>query len=445
MDTRRVVVPGHVGASGRMNRLDLPAVSPWKRCLDRAIVVLMVGVGVLGAVALVMYLTERGSDPGDQSGGGNARKAIGQQHDASEQQPDAVPAPDPGEAAERERTEEPQGRETVTPFQDIDTRTLPALLAERGHVPSASFKAFVAEIEVLRGGIVRYRAFDYRGSSRDRYGDPGDRSWWPASNVKLYAAVAALERLNALGFSNRASVTFRYDKKEVTNSVRWLVRQAITPSNNVAFDRLVEIVGMDDLNQKFFTARNGFFSTVLQRGYSGRVKDPETTRGSLRESPPLVITEGSKSMEIPARVSQRRYDCPDHGNCTTLLELAETMRRVMLHEYLPPRERFNLTKSDLRLLREALAADRERGQEVVVALQQSFTERGIQVKLYHKPGFAADWFSDVVFVECSGRNRHFIVAMANYPGRNSLDEAARLVGEILAEAKLTSREQGRRR
>lgn len=314
----------------------------------------------------------------------------------------------------------------------IDTATLATLFTSHGYYPSAWFKSLVVRVEVLEGGRLRFDAFDYCGTSLDKYGDPGDKSWWPASTVKIYAAIAALERLNELGFSNRAFVTFYYKDQTVRTCVDYLVRQAIGPSDNTAFDMLVEIVGMDDLNQKFLTARNGFFSTVLQRGYSGRVKDPQTGYGSLRESPALLITEGSRTLNIPPRSSTMKYDCPDQGNRTTLLELAETMRRVMLHEYLLPHERFQLTDADLSLLREALAADRERGQEVVKALGRRFADYNIEVRLYHKPGFAMEWFSDVVFVHCTKGYRHFIVAIAGYPGRGSLDEPALILGDILA-------------
>jgi len=336
----------------------------------------------------------------------------------------------------------------------LDRRTLPKLLAARGFTPPRRFKALVVVVEPRFGtgaapapddpyGRLRFRAFDWRGTSQDR------TDWWPASSVKLFAATAALEAVHGLGFTPAARVTFHYDRstglplrpngrdpardEPVTLPLERIVRAAITPSDNQAFDRLVEVVGSDRLNGRFLRPRHGLRDTVLLRSYAYRVVDPATGHGSSRHSPPLTLVEGSRTRRLPERHGTGEYPC-EQGNCSSLRDLAEVMRRVMLHEELPERERFDLGPAELSLLRDALSAPRERGNGVVDGLRAAFGGR--PVRLYHKPGYALRWFSDVVFVEAADTGERWIVAMAGYPGRGALDDAARRVGALLADGPL---------
>src|SRR5690606_10002092 len=159
--------------------------------------------------------------------------------------------------------------------------------------------------------------FDYRGTSDDR------DDWWPASTIKLYAAVAALETLRARGLSPATEVTFHYAEGAVTARASELLRAAIAQSNNRAFDRLVELAGFDAAHPEFSTPRKGFVDTVSQRSYAHRLRYPDGN-GSNRHSPAITLEEGEQRVELPERPGSLEVQCADHGNCTTLRELAET-------------------------------------------------------------------------------------------------------------------------
>jgi len=314
------------------------------------------------------------------------------------------------------------GRETP-----VDTTTIPRLLSERGYVPSPTFKAYVVAIERKPDGAIVYHRFDYDGTSVDR------DNWWPASSVKLFAAVAALEYLRSMNFSSKAELTFHYEGKDVTNSVEWLVKQAITPSNNTAFDRLVEFVGLERMKAWF--VRSGIPDTVLLRAYSGRVRDVETGFGTFRDTPAVTICEGKRPCKkLKAQKGQDKpWTCPNQGNCSTLQDLTEVLRRVMLHEDLPESERFDLGKGELTLLRGALSGKRARGLGVVNGIRDGFGS--VQIQTFSKPGFAYQWFSDHVYVKCpscTGPVREWLVAMAGHGGRDVLDEGARHIGALMA-------------
>ena len=317
------------------------------------------------------------------------------------------------------------GLSSSTHAQDkVDGECLPTLLAAEGFTPPEAFKALVIVLP-KRGSQEPARAYDWHGTSADREG------WWPASSIKLFAAVAALETTHRLGFGPRTQVTFEYPEGPVQLRLDRVVKDALIPSNNLAFDRLVEIVGFDALHREFFTKKNGFSNTVFQRGYGGRIKDPVTQSGTNLNSPPITLSFGKRHKTLPERNGKPRGQCPEQGNCTSLRELAETLRRVMLHEELLEAERFDLGPDELALLRSALGTPRSRGENIVDGLRAGYgAERALT--LHHKAGFALKWMSDNLLVEEPATGDRYIVALAGYPGRESLDQASLLIGKLLA-------------
>ena len=309
----------------------------------------------------------------------------------------------------------------------LNSELLPALLKKRGYNPGPHFMGLVVAIVPNSKDSFEYYPYDYKRTSLER------DTWWPASTVKLFAAIAALEKARHLGFSSRAELTFHYDDGDVTRPLRSIVEKAITLSNNRSFDKLVEFVGFDGLNKGFFTKKNGFKQTVMLRSYTGRWRYEDTEHGSNRHSPPITIVgRNGKTLEIEARHGKGTYDCKDQGNCTTLAELSLAMRRVMMHEHLPEGERFFLGKGELALLRYSMKRDRPKGHGgVVTGLEKAFSDRAVE--FYHKGGYAYEWLSDNVFVKALDTGEKWLVALANHPGRAALDEAAEHVGHLLAE------------
>lgn len=327
----------------------------------------------------------------------------------------------------------------------VDSARLGELLRARGFTPEPTLKIAVFAVGRDPSDRVAIAIYDLAGTSDD-WAD-----WWPASAIKIYPAVAALERLHARGLPPSSAVRFDYDSGPEETTVASLVRLALGPSNNQAFDRLVELVGAHHLNTKFFTPKNGFQHTILLRSYTHRVANPaEPKEGSNRHSPAIDIRSGEKSWSLPERQDSRAYrqgrctgidrrnapraDAAFEGNCTSLLDLAQTMLRVMLHEHLPEGERFDLGPEDISLLREVLGKRRSRGMGVVDGLRAGFGARPIRT--WSKPGYALRWFSDNVFVEVEDTGEQYVVAMANFPGRDACNAAARHVGAILASGAL---------
>ena len=309
-----------------------------------------------------------------------------------------------------------------------DTDTLPRLMRERGFDPPSRFKALVLAIDfnASRSQVVGEQLFDYDGT-----GD--DTDWNPASTVKLFAAIAAMQEIRDLGFTGSATLRFDGDESFTLDA---LVQEALGPSSNIAYNYLVTFVGHDNINDGFFSGQNGFQDTALRRPYERSAWMEMGYSSSFRTSPEIVISENGRTRTLEAREGDADVDCSGSA-CTTLRDLAECMRRLMLQEQLPSAEHYGLSRHELLTIRRTLRSlGRSRGEEVVDALRESFPGDG--VNLYHKAGFSGDWYSDTVYIYDPQRypTQAWIVALAGYPGRDSLTEAAELIGELIAEGHL---------
>ena len=365
----------------------------------------------------------------------------------------------------------------------IDTTTLPHLLEKLDFTPPEKFKALVVEItleeEGERKSVAKERWFDWRGTSLQT-------DWNAASTVKLYAAVAALRAIAERQVSPDAKVSFEgiSDPGE-SQTVANLVRLAIVPSDNIAFNRLVILAGYDYVHKDFLQNLLGIRTTALNLSYASSQWVRLGGQPILHDSPTVLLKGRRHKCTVPEQEQagcRSQCDCPEgrHGkhcrtrcerrcarcpqsvtiparqgnpvsvcenplsSCTTLADLAECMRRLVLQEELENAAAQAGQEPKLRLLpdytywkiivRALKGYGRKRGNNVQRGLRYGFHPRNIST--YNKPGFANKWMSDVVYILEPHSNRRWIVAMAGWPGRSSLDKASRLIGRILSSGAL---------
>ena len=214
-------------------------------------------------------------------------------------------------------------------------------LAATGYRFPAGAGVYAAKITKEGGGLA-YE--DYQGG----VGALGT-NFWPASSIKVLAAIGALEFVGQQGFTGAATVAFG---SGAPRTIRSIYDAAVRISDNAAYDALVEIAGVDFLNKEFLTPARGFPVTVIQRSY--------TVGGNLRVQPAMTITEGSKKVVIPARNGKVDTDCPQ-GQCSNLFEMSESVRRLVLHNEIPQAERFKIASTDVIGLNSALLGAEEGG------------------------------------------------------------------------------------
>jgi hypothetical protein len=155
------------------------------------------------------------------------------------------------------------------------------------------------------------------------YRDTADRKdFWPASTVKLYVVIAAMERVRDAGFDLDVTATFEHreaDGRWVLDSsrtLRELSSEVFRRSSNEDYTLLLRLVGIDWLNTKFLTTERGFPNSALMRGYV-------RTRPWVyeREEPQrirLASPDGSHSVVIEHTWSGRSYS--EERGCTVIDE-----------------------------------------------------------------------------------------------------------------------------
>jgi hypothetical protein len=304
----------------------------------------------------------------------------------------------------------------------VDVKRLAKLMSEKGFHPPRNFKALVVEITLKGGKIHRERPFSWRTTY-------DDSDWNPGSTIKLFSAIGALELLNAKRMKPSSTATFHRRGKTRKYRVDRLVHDALGPSKNHAHNRLVEIAGYDWLNGSVLAKNRGFQHAAIHRPYERSTWPGRDT--FKKGGPKIVLRHGKRKRTLHARPAKHEYVCSGSGACATPNDLAEGMRRLMLHEQLRAGRRFRIDSRSLRTIRDALKSHRKRGNEVVDALRAS--DRRKRWVFYHKAGFAGDWMSDVVYVYQRNSQRRWIVVVAGNPGRNSVKQGARIIGQLLAE------------
>ena len=264
--------------------------------------------------------------------------------------------------------------------------------------------ALIAPLSV-RGGKLSMQYYSYRGTAFEfSMTKDGEEKYWPASTVKLAAAVMALLKLSEYGTGSQATVSFTDLEGHYENTVEKLCREAIIPSNNTAYNRLMEIAGFDEINDHYLRDVFHFPKMVLQRRYVRH--HPED---SLRDSPEIQFTDGTKSGTIPERHSsgKMRPECPRESNCTTLAELAEVIFRVVLHEELPKSRQLALAQPEIDMLRDALhKAPSCIGDGVTAAM-------GPNMIVYNKGGkVIGDDRLEVAVVSTPNKKERYLVALS---------------------------------
>ena len=287
--------------------------------------------------------------------------------------------------------------------------SLDARLADAGYtVPKKANVYAVRVVEGLEGRV--YEQYQAGGGALVT-------DFWPASSIKVLAALGALDFARSLGYTGAATVTF--DDGGPSRTLRSIYEPAIRDSSNYDYDLLVLIAGLDRLNHDFLTARNGFPATSITRSYA---------HTKFEESPAMILEEGDRRTYVPERKAERDPECKA-GNCSNLFEMTESVRRIVLNDHLPVEQRFDLDRKDLVALSDALlAADGFFNEAVAHAL-------GPGAKIWSKPGDSlGDDCLDVTMVESRAGKRYLVAASVPHSagGCQILSRLAEGVLEVLS-------------
>jgi hypothetical protein len=317
--------------------------------------------------------------------------------------------------------------------ENADTNELKRLLKTAGFKAPPDFRALIVKTTLTKNGrgIATQRVYAWDDRAFEFQG------WNPASTVKLYSAIGALERVRELGFGPDAKITFHYARGDQVFTLTDLMEAAVHWSDNLPHNRLVQLAGFDRLNGKVLK-RLGIRDSYVMRAYQLTDWLAEGHDRSLRDAPAISLREGRKKKELPASHGTGKYPC-EGAACTSLSDLAKTMCVMMLHEQLPPKRRLRLggegQSAHLKLLR--LSMDRKRkgtDDPVWDAFEAAFPAP--KYRLFRKAGYSQGWQSENLYVYAPGTRVRWLVTLAATGDRSALTGAAKAVAALLSKAGL---------
>lgn len=99
----------------------------------------------------------------------------------------------------------------------------------------------------------------------------------------------------------------------------------------------MRLAGVAWLNDQFLPS-HGYRASRIQEAYAGGE--------GVQESPEFHLAEEGREVTLPERIGADDYGCGG-SNCSTLFELVDSIRRVVLNDELPAEERFNVAPADV--------------------------------------------------------------------------------------------------
>jgi hypothetical protein len=244
------------------------------------------------------------------------------------------------------------------------------------HADQYGIQVIYTRIDRDSENVPTFRQFSWR-ADRQRYFNP-------ASLVKLPVALVAIERVRRLNIPGLTGDTpmivrrgpgceTRHRLGEPAVPLSLHIRRMLLVSDNVAYSRVFEIVGQDDLNGR-----------LRELGYDDPVICRRFCRGSWRQNRTanpvaFIARDGGIVHTLPARVSIHEWINPlalvddggasaggkggpshgaagnGHSNYLPLQSINDMLKAVMFPQSRPRAARFDLTEAELGFIRRQLA------------------------------------------------------------------------------------------
>ena len=289
----------------------------------------------------------------------------------------------------------------------VDTTSMAEYFANVGYTLPAGSAAYAVRIGE-GAGYPGYQFFDVGGGAFDM-------SFWPASTIKLLAALAALEWVYGQGFTGGAQVEW---DSGFGDQLRAIYERSIGVSSNIDYDRTLRAAGWDFTNADFLSEERGFPRTVITSSYASvEVRDPGG----------YTLSEDGQSKYVAGRPGVGDYG----RNDTDLYELTEGVRRIMLDGELPEDERFRIDPADVAGVQAALCGATP--SFFAAGATEAF---GGAPTICHKPGWVPDnECLDHGLVIAPDGSRYLIAASVPYATNcPTLSPLARTMLEFLRQA-----------
>lgn len=281
-----------------------------------------------------------------------------------------------------------------------------------------------------------------------------NKYFYPASSMKLSAAIVALDKLNNLKISGldkyspleiksgrpgQTAEKTDYSLNGGKPTIAQYIKKLLVASDNNSFNRLYEFVGQQTLNETLW--KKGYTDILIRQ----RIADKTMTEENRYTNPFVFYNkDGKKIYEQPLVYNNKKYeslipsqntkkgikhekngvivDGPhdfSESNYASIETLQNLLKAVMFPEAIPENMRFNLTEDDLKYLRTYLSIlpsdctkpsyDYPDNYVKYFMFGNSTSDIPSNIKIYNKIGNATGYLIDNAYIVDSKNKVEFLL------------------------------------
>jgi len=300
---------------------------------------------------------------------------------------------------------------TSVTVQDVPTSLL-RILQENGIVPPRTPNQIKVVLDVV-DLETPHTKLRYFWSNKTKDSSRGD--WVPASTVKIFAALGALLRLNELGLGPDTNVEFKDTNQKI--KLRELVYSALVPSDNMSYNRLVQLAGHDKIKELFSQT---YPDTELNKPYLLDDWKKLTRNNTNLSAPEIVLND---SIVLPRSPYSPPKIAGSQQACTTLVDLNNVLYNIVM-------DKTELSQENAGFLKNVLETRKQRGEEFSNSILRQIQNR--QFRVFSKHGFNGTVYSQaVLLLDIPNRKLYTISAVGSPGDRTCLNDVGRAIGQLL--------------
>lgn len=268
--------------------------------------------------------------------------------------------------------------------------------------------------------------------------------FYPASTVKLPAAVASLEKLNEIDSLNR-NTKFYIEGDSVETTFTEAIQQIFAVSSNEANNRLVEFLGFNELNKRI--QDKGITDFRVSHRLSTKNADEVSTKpliiylnDSTTSTTNTIVNSSAKPLKLDKVVKGDGYLAEDVlikepfdfslKNWYSIPAQTNLLKRLFFPQLFEENQLFKLTNEQLSFLKEAMAiTPHQVGYDRTTYydgygkfLMFGDTQEDIPeyISIYNKVGYAYGTLTDCAYVVDTKNQVEFILAATILVNKNQI-------------------------
>lgn len=283
--------------------------------------------------------------------------------------------------------------------------------------------------------------------------------FYPASAVKLSACALALEKLNSLNMDKstplqigkertlQKPVKYDYSSPNKLPTIENYIKKILLVSDNDAFDRLYEFLGQEDYNEALW--KKGYKDTLILHRLGNPMSYEENKYtnpfafykgNSVVYKQPMVYNTKNYVNNLKNTIKGEGYYSGktfikkgkdfSKSNYFSVECLQAVLKAIIFPEYIPERERFNLSEEDYKFLREYMSLYPKQCSSPKYNFKDSQvkyfmfgdTKEPIpdNIKIYNKIGCAYGYLVDNAYITDKSKGIEFMLTSVIYTNENGI-------------------------